>query len=134
MTKKWLTRLAVTAAASTALLAGVASPAYAANTNIDLVYQDMLVGEMMHVDDGDHFRVYDWRKDGHGVEGTLQWRNPLTGYWMDDESKYNNTGSGTYVSFERDVLSIYLYRMKVCLQDGANDSTPIKCGYKEFTE
>jgi len=134
MMKQWVTRLGITAAFALAMVAGVTSPAFAANTNVDLVYRDILVGEMMHVDDGDVFRVYDWYADGHGVEGTLQYYNSLQGGWINTESEYNNTGSGTYVKFAHDVLNVWAYRMKVCLQDGANDSTPIKCAYVGFTE
>lgn len=132
--KQWAARIAVTAAVGAALVAGITSPAYAGNTNVDLVYQDMLVGEMMHVDDGDDFRVYDWYKDGHGVEGTVQMYNPTILRWVDEESKYNNVGAGNYVTFDYNVLESLSYRMKVCVQDGANDSTPIKCAYKEFNE
>jgi hypothetical protein len=132
--KQWAVRTAVTVAAGAAMVAGITSPAYAANTNIDLVYRDMLVGEMMHVDDGDKFRVYDWYKDGHGVKGTLQFLEG--GTWTNLESKYNNTGAGTYVEFQHDVYNAYGddYRMLVCLQDGANDLTPIACGTKRFSE
>ncbi|MDA1360526.1 hypothetical protein O1R50_12890 [Glycomyces luteolus] len=134
MFKKWLARTAVTAAVGAALVAGITSPAYAADTNIDLVYDSMLVGEMRHVDDGDDFRVYDWYRDGHGVKGTLQAQHPVTRQWSTIESKYNNTGGGTYVEFQYDVLSVERYRLVVCLQDGASDPTPIKCDNKTFTE
>jgi hypothetical protein len=134
--KQWAARIAVTAGAGAALVAGITSPAYAANTNIDLVYQDMLVGEIMHVDDGDRFRVYDWYRDGHGVYGALQINHGPNGSWQTLDSKYNNTGSGTYVEFQHDVYNAYGddYRLLVCLQDGANDLTPIKCATKRFSE
>jgi hypothetical protein len=32
------------------------------------------------------------------------------------------------------VLESLSYRMKVRVQDGADDSTPIKCAYQEFKE
>jgi hypothetical protein len=134
MIKRWAARTAVTAAFGATLVVGIASPAYAANTNVDLVYNDMLRGEMMHIDDGDYFRVYDWYKDGHGVRGTLQMRSPVTGTWIDLESKYNGSGSGTYVTFEHDVLSIYLYRLHACLVDGSGDTSPIHCDNQNFTE
>jgi hypothetical protein len=131
--KQWSVRLGVTAAFALAMIAGITSPAFAANTNVDLVYQDLLAGEMMHVDDGDKFRVYDWRKDGHGTEGTLQYFGPR-GVWVSIEWKYNGSGSGTYVEFQHDVLNIWLYRMKICLQDGGNDLSPIHCDYVTFSE
>ncbi|PRY58952.1 hypothetical protein [Glycomyces artemisiae] len=134
MIKKWVARAAVTAAAGIAMIAGITSPAYAADTVYDLVYQDILVGDMWHIDDGDKFRVYDWYKDGHGIEGTLQVWIISSSKWADKESAYNNTGAGTYVGFQNDVLNGFTYRMKVCLQDGASDTTPIKCGYKTFGE
>lgn len=134
MIKKWLTRAAVTAGVGIAFIAGTTSPAHAADTNIDLVYDWMLVGEMRHVDDGDKFRVYDWYADGHGVKGTLQIQHPVTRQWSTITSKYNNTGSGSYVEFQHDVVSISRYRLIVCLQDGASDPTPIACDNKTFTE
>jgi len=133
-TKRWTVRIAVTAAAGLAMLAGVTSPAYAANTNVDVEYSGHIRGSMTHVDDGDDFRVTDWYADGHGIEGTLQMYNPTILRWVDEESKYNNVGAGNYVTFNYNVLESLSYRMKVCVQDGANDSTPIKCSYKEFNE
>jgi hypothetical protein len=134
--RKWAVRTAVTAAAGVAMIAGITSPAYAANTNLDLVWKDMLRGQITHVDDGDKFRVYDWYKDGHGVYGALQINHGPGGSWKTLDSKYNNTGSGTYVEFQHDVKNAYGddYRLLVCVQDGANDLTPLACATKRFSE
>ena len=132
--KQWATRTAVTAAAAAALVAGITSPAHAANTNVDVEYSGHIRGSMTHVDDGDDFRVTDWYADGHGIKGTLQVYNPAIFGWQNLESKYNNVGAGNYVTFNYNVIESLSYRMKVCVQDGSNDSTPIKCSYKEFKE
>jgi hypothetical protein len=132
--QRWALRTAVTATAGLAMLAGITSPAYAANTNVDVEYSGHIRGSMTHIDDGDDFRVTDWYADGHGIEGTLQMYNPVILGWENLESKYNNVGAGNYVTFNYNVRESLSYRMVVCVQDGANDTTPIKCTRKEFNE
>jgi len=133
-TKLWLKRLSLALGVSLAVIAGTSSPALAANTNVDVEYAGHIRGSMTHVDDGDSFRVTDWYADGHGIEGCLDMLQPTTLVWTEVKCKYNNVGSGNYVSFSYDVLELIRYRMRVCVQDGANDSTPIACARKEFTE
>ena len=89
---------------------------------------------MMHVYDCYYFRFYDCYKYGHGFYGTVQMYNPTILRWVDEESKYNNVGAGNYVTFNYNVLESLSYRLKVCVQDGANDTTPLKCAYKTFNE
>jgi len=132
--KLWLKRIGVAFCVTLALTAGVASPAFAANTNVDVEYGDHIRGSMTHIDDGDTFRVTDWYADGHGIKGCLDIQHPVNQLWTEIECKYNNVGAGNYVSFGEDVISLYTYRMRVYVQDGANDSTPIAYRWKEFSE
>jgi hypothetical protein len=87
---------------------------------------------MQHIDDGDHFRVWDYHADGHGVRGYLQ---QAYGSWQQVYSSYNGGGAGTYSEFTRDVVSGSSYRMKVCLVDGVEDTSPGPCSdWKYFQE
>jgi len=133
-TKHWLKRLIVALGVSLAVVAGTSTPAFAANTNVDVEYGGQIRGSMTHIDDGDSFRVTDWYADGHGIEGCLYEMDPNTWLWHEVKCKYNNVGAGNYVSFTYDVWELITYRMRVCVQDGANDSTPLACAQKNFTE
>jgi hypothetical protein len=132
--KQWIVKIAVAAAMGVAMVAGITSPAYAANTVVDVVWQDILRGDMVHIDDGDDFRVYDRYKDGWGVKGILQGKGAF-GEWVTMDSTYNNKGAGSYTQFEFDILAVSDYRMRVCLHDdGANDPEPLKCVTKLLSE
>lgn len=134
MIKKWLARTAVTTAAGAALVAGITSPAYAGNTTLDLIASGAVRASMTHIDDGDDFEVWDWSADTYGVRGTLQQWHPSGSGWYDVKSVYNGLGSGHKVTFGYDVLELSSYRMKLCNVNGANDTTPVRCVYKEFSE
>jgi hypothetical protein len=87
---------------------------------------------MQHVDDGDYFRVWDYHKDGHGVRG---WLEGAYSTWHPVHTSYNGGGAGTYSEFQRDIMTMYSYRMKVCLVDGAEDAYPTTCTlWKTFQE
>ncbi|GGY16269.1 hypothetical protein GCM10010358_80000 [Streptomyces minutiscleroticus] len=91
--------------------------------------------QMVHVDDGDIFRIYDTYADGHGVRGTLQRYNSVTGNYETVKSKYNGGGYISYAQFTFDVWSVNSYRMRVCTVDGEGDETPVACSaWKSFTE
>lgn len=79
---------------------------------------------MQHIDDGDHFRVWDYHADGHGVRGYLE---VAYSSWGPVHSSYNGGGAGTYSEFTHDIVKIYSYRMKVCLVDGIEDTSPGPC-------
>jgi hypothetical protein len=134
MIKQWTARLAVTLSVGLALIAGVTSPAHAADTSVDLIASGAVRATMTHIDDGDDFEVWDRSADTYGVRGTLQkWHSSGSG-WVDVESVYNGLGSGRKVTFEYDVSELGSYRMKVCNVNGAGDTTPVKCASKEFSE
>ncbi len=134
MFRKWTARVAVALGVGFALIAGLTSPAYAANTTLDLYYLQVHSARMVHLDDGDDFRVWDFNDDGHGVRGTLYVEHSVTGVWSRVESVYNGKGMGEYVQFDYDVLEIKDYKMTVCLVDGSGDTTPVHCSSREFEE
>jgi predicted lipoprotein with Yx(FWY)xxD motif len=119
MSKSKLLRIASVLSAP-ALVLAMSTQASAADTYVHLDDR----ASMQHVDDGDHFRVWDYHADGHGVRGYLQ-----AGYasWTPVHTSYNGGGAGTYSEFTRDVVSVYQYRMKVCLVDGIEDTSPGPC-------
>ncbi|MEV4754344.1 hypothetical protein AB0J86_04395 [Micromonospora sp. NPDC049559] len=116
MFKNWLGRVGLTAVAAVAMIAGVGTPAFAGDTYLILSDIDgHQVGHMVHVDDGDTFRIYDDQADGYGPTGYLQVyapAGPVT--WVTLASKHNSSGAGHYVSFQYDVLEGIPYRMRLC--------------------
>ncbi|TXS51002.1 hypothetical protein EAO77_24065 [Streptomyces sp. t39] len=90
---------------------------------------------MVHVDDGDLFRVYDNFSDGRGVRGYLDILKPEEGGYVRVHSSYNGNGYISYSQFPYDVVSTRTYRMKVCTVDGMEDSTPAACSsWVRFSE
>lgn len=82
-------------------------------------------------DDGDLFRVGDSVADGHGVRGSL-----LSSSGKVLKSSYNGKGAHNATTrFSYDVKGGGVkYYMKVCLVDGASDTTPIKCASRVLYE
>ncbi|MFJ4331836.1 MULTISPECIES: hypothetical protein [unclassified Streptomyces] len=139
MSKAKLLRIAsVLAAPALVLGLGTQASAYSGDQWVDLVDSGSPVGiaaSMYHVDNGDHFRVYDFHADGHGVRGHLQIFDARQGGWVEVHSSYNGKGAGKYTEFTYNVLSTKQYRMKVCTADGIEDSTPVRCSkYYTFSE
>lgn len=115
MIKQWLTRIGITCAVGVALVAGITSPAYAGDTYALLSDRDgRQVAHMVHVDDGDVFKIYDDYSDGHGPTGYLQFWNPAYQQWDTLKSEHNGSGDGNPVSFEYNVIETVKYRMRIC--------------------
>jgi hypothetical protein len=113
--------------------------AYDGNTVVYLGTSTSSAARMIHVDNGDTFRVYDDRADGHGVRGWLEVNafDPSGGgaTWIHQHTSYNGGGLDSYSYFEKDVEPVLPYRMKVCTVDGADDTTPVACSaWKVFYE
>jgi hypothetical protein len=113
--KQWLTRLAVTLAVTVGLVTGLSSAAQAGDTYALLSDRDgRQVAHMVHVDDGDVFKIYDDYSDGHGPTGYLQFWNPAILGWDTIESEHNGAGDGNPVSFQYNVIEGVSYRMRIC--------------------
>ncbi|MEW1686093.1 hypothetical protein [Streptomyces sp. NPDC093594] len=113
--------------------------AYDGNTVVYLGTSTSSAARMIHVDNGDTFRVYDDRSDGHGVRGWLEVNAPDPGgsgsQWVHQHTSYNGGGLDSYSYFYKDVQSPFPYRMKVCTVDGPDDTTPVACSaWKTFYE
>jgi len=124
------------AAAATALAVLGTGGAAQADDSVIYVYEvggNDHAGEMQHVDDGDEFRIYDLAADGHGVRGTL-----LNADFVSLKSSYNGNGSdapwANYTHFAYNILSGKTYYMRICIVDGASDTTPLKCATQRVTE
>ena len=115
MIKKWVTRVGLTLAVSAGTVIGISSPALAGDTHLILSDRDgRQVAHMVHVDDGDVFKIYDDQADGYGPTGYLQIWSPVGGYWVTLKSRHNGAGDGNPVTFQYDVLEGLIYRMKLC--------------------
>jgi len=115
MIKKWVAGLGLTAAVSAGTVIGVSSPALAGDTYLILSDRDgRQVAHMVHVDDGDIFKIYDDQADGYGPTGYLQVWTPTAAEWVTLKSKHNGSGDGNPVSFEFNVLEGIQYRMRLC--------------------
>jgi hypothetical protein len=132
--------LSVLAAPAIALGFTGEAVAYDGNTVVYLGSYSSSSATMIHVDNGDSFRVYDDRADGHGVRGCLDVYNPNAASYSRVHCSYNGKGINTYSYFEHDVkqeidsVGVW-YRMRVCTVDGAEDQTPVACSeWKRFEE
>jgi hypothetical protein len=140
LSKTWKFRTISTLAAPVIALGFTGEAvAYDGNTVVYLGNSSSSSARMIHVDNGDSFRVYDDRADGHGVRGWLEVGVPdpagTTSGWNHLHTSYNGGGLDSYSYFERDVRAPYPYRMKVCTVDGAEDTTPVACSaWKVFYE
>lgn len=104
--------------------------AYAADNSV-LVYDKVgdVAGKLTHIDDGDQFRVYDMKADGHGVRGILFDAN-----WNVLKTVYNGKGAGGgYTSFGYDIRGANTYIMRICIVDGAGDTTG-RCNEETISE
>lgn len=125
--KQWLTRFAIACAVGVAMVLGTTSPAYAGDTLLLLSDVDgRQVAHMVHVDDGDVFKIYDDQSDGYGPEGCLQSYTPRTG-WVTLRCEHNGSGDGNPVKFGFDVFELIPYRMRLCHAIAG-------CSYQGFTE
>src|SRR5262245_31383324 len=98
MRKKWLARLGLAATVAAGTVVGVGSPAFAADTYLILSDIDgRQVAHMVHVDDGDVFKIYDDQADGYGPTGYLQVWTPTRLEWVTLASKHNGAGDGNPV-------------------------------------
>jgi len=117
MIKKWVTRVGLTLAVSAGTVVGISSPALAGDTYLLLSDRDgRQVAHMVHVDDGDVFKIYDDQADGYGPTGYLQVWTPTAADFVTVRSKHNGAGDGNPVSFQFDVLEGIPYRMRLCHQ------------------
>ncbi|MFD7609560.1 hypothetical protein [Streptomyces sp. NPDC059828] len=138
MSKSWSLRILalIVAPAITVGLSTEAS-AYSGNTWVYLKNSSAPNGHsaaMVHVDDGDIFRVYDNYADGHGVRGYLEVGSAAVG-WVRLHSSYNGNGYISFSEFKRDVVKPYVHRIKVCTADGSEDTSPGPCSpWKVFVE
>lgn len=133
MSRRRALRAAAVLAAPVIALGVSASPAFAADTWVNMYKNGVKVASMQHVDSGDYFRVYDNHADGHGVRGHLySW----TGYdYTLVMTKYNGSGAGTYTQMQYDVWGTNFYAMQVCSVDGSGDTSPGPCSdMKYFSE
>ncbi|MEW1686092.1 hypothetical protein [Streptomyces sp. NPDC093594] len=141
MYKAWKFR-ALSVLAAPAIAFGFSSEAlaYDGNTVVYLGSYGASAATMIHVDNGDTFRVYDDRSDGHGVRGCLERYLPGYGDYTTIHCSYNGGGINTYSYFQHDVKQEVdgyptRYRMKVCTVDGADDTSPVACSsWKDFVE
>ncbi|MEV6964204.1 hypothetical protein AB0M47_03735 [Hamadaea sp. NPDC051192] len=125
MRKRSAALATIACALTAAVTFGAGSPAYAsidATVVVQRVGSTGNAGSMTHEDVGDIFAVWDRVADGHGVRGSL-----IDGSGTTLKSIYNGNGNGTNVKFAYDIKPGNTYYMKVCLVDGASDTTPIKC-------
>jgi hypothetical protein len=133
MMRRSITLTVATCAAVALVTLGSATAAHAANTqtNVRAVGDEAhFAGWITHIDDGDKFKVSDTYADGHGVRGSL-----LNSSGNTVKSVYNGNGAhGNYVEFGYDILPNVKYYIKVCLVDGASDTTPLKCASKVLYE
>jgi hypothetical protein len=133
MNKTWIARTGLALGVGLALAASIATPAQAADLEVQLTDAGgNLIAEMIHHDQGDVFSVHDWYPDGHGVRGSLYLVED--GEWILLESLYNGLGAGEFTTFEWNVLTGEEYVMEVCSVDGANDPEPNDCSFQEVTE
>lgn len=133
MNKTWIARTGLALGVGLALAASIATPAQAADLEVQLTDAGgNLIAEMIHHDQGDVFSVHDWHPDGHGVRGSLYLVED--GEWILLESLYNGLGAGEFTTFEWNVLTGEEYVMEVCSVDGANDPEPNDCSFQEVTE
>ncbi|MGW7288025.1 hypothetical protein ACWGH4_21335 [Streptomyces sp. NPDC054847] len=137
--KTWPSRIsALIAAPVLALGLSAEASAYSGNTWVYLNNSSAPNGHsaaMVHVDDGDIFRVYDNYADGRGVRGYLDEFKVEQGGYVRIHSSYNGSGYISYSQFQYDVKAGRKYRMKVCTVDGIEDSIPAACSsYKVFSE
>ncbi|SDD97717.1 hypothetical protein [Glycomyces harbinensis] len=127
MIKRWTMRLGLTLALGVTVLLSTTSPAFAGNTLLLLSDIDgRQVAHMVHVDDGDVFKIYDDQADGYGPEGCLQVYTPTHG-WATLRCEHNGAGDGNPVSFNYNVLELVAYRMRLCHAIAG-------CSYQGFTE
>ncbi|MFD7609561.1 hypothetical protein [Streptomyces sp. NPDC059828] len=139
MLKSWPLRIsALIAAPVIAVGLSTEASAHSGNTWVYLKNSSAPNGHsaaMVHVDDGDIFRVYDNYADGHGVRGYLEELRPEEGGFVRVHDSYNGKGYISYSEFRYDVKPNRQYQIRVCTVDGVEDSTPVKCSIrKDFTE
>jgi hypothetical protein len=80
-------------------------------------------------DNDDYVVIHDYCADGHGVQVYLEMDD--NGYWY---SQYNGNGrAGAPVVWDPflygNVKPKQKIELEVCLVDGINDLTPLRCGY-----
>lgn len=126
------TLIATAVAGATVALTAVAGSgtAYAADSSVYVfAATGNPAGKITHIDDGDQFRVYDMKADGHGVRGVLFDAN-----FKVLKTVYNGNGaSGGYTSFGYDIKGGNTYYMRICVVDGADDTTG-RCNEAKVTE
>lgn len=132
MFKRTIIGTVVSCLASVALVFSMPGTAQAADSTVWLdpigphgLYEP---GYMMHFDRDDIFYVWDTYPDGHGVLGTLYSAGSVVA------AKYNGRGADRYETFAYNVREGVKYVMRVCLVDGAHDTTPSGCKYKDLYE
>lgn len=116
-------RGAVVAGTTALAVVGLAAPAQA---DSDSVYTTTGRGLMEYYDStSDFFRIADFYDDEYGVRGEIRSGGGTLlswSYFKLDESRYD---SWTY-----DLAKGKSYVIRVCLAEGALDSTPINCASK----
>jgi hypothetical protein len=118
--KRTITVAGLAGAASVAMLLVLPGAAYAANATVSVYYGGTERGHVTHIDDGDAFNVWDDNIDGHGVLAELRQGTALLDYGY-------AAGAGSFEQFHYDVKEGVKYTLKVCVQDGIFDTTPISC-------
>lgn len=115
-------RGAAVAGATALAVVGLAVPAQAASAT---VYTTTNGGMMSYVDaPTDYFRIDDHYHDGYGVRGELRSGGGTLLSWMYVE------GSGEYRTWNYDLAKGKDYVIRVCLGEGALDTTLINCRSK----
>ena len=120
MFRRSVTVLVLSGAVSAATVLASAGAAHAANATVSVYYGGTLRGHITHIDDGDDFNVWDDRIDDHGVLAELREGSTLLDYGY-------AAGSGSFEQFHYDVKEGVKYTLRVCVQDGIFDDTPISC-------
>lgn len=122
MSRKTILGAAV-AVATTLAVFGLAGPAQAASDTIYTRYWDGLLEYTDH-SEVDFFLVRDITADGYGVRGEIRSGGGTLLSW-----NYIG-GNGEYSTWTYDLAKSKSYIMRVCLAEGAGDTTLINCESK----
>ncbi|MEJ3747424.1 hypothetical protein WEI85_29575 [Actinomycetes bacterium KLBMP 9797] len=122
MSKKTILGAAVAGATALAVF-GLAGPAQAASDTVYTTYWDGLLEYTDH-SEVDFFLVRDKSADGYGASGEI-----LSGGGTLLSWRYVG-GNGEYRTWTYDLAKGKDYVIRVCLREGAGDTTPINCASK----
>ncbi|SDT40286.1 hypothetical protein SAMN04489812_5630 [Microlunatus soli] len=126
-------RIALLAAAAFAALAVSAAPAAASGSAGVAGPNDGTVDFRSY---GDHFYINDWKADGHGVKGVLEYRQCTPEgrcWWHTEVVAFNNKGyhaPAKHVNLN--IPEDRKVRYWACMSDGGSGGTQSRCGKKHY--